>query len=139
MLGSNPSPTIWPFCIRGCLTASSRSDDDQEIEEALLFLVKNMTSGKERASVSDGWAARQSVVLTAADVHGPCHCSFQARIAPRPAPSWRIMKWTTPAAALCVRTMCDRIMKMLHQRRWRENSLFFNQLSGYTNVEVPKG
>lgn len=73
VLGSNPMPYYLAFLYPWLFDGIKPEDDDQEIEEALLFLVKNMTylSGKERASVSDGRAARQSVVLAAADVHGP--------------------------------------------------------------------
>ena len=102
VLGTNPMPYYLAFLYPWLFDGIKPEDDDQEIEQALLFLVKNMTSVEKPAA-------------TAAPGTPCCRCSPPTATAPcapgspPPVLFWRITRWTWPAAPWCARITCSRI------------------------------
>ena len=112
-------------------------DDDQEIEQALLFLVKNMTSVEKREMLylmagrhGSPWYS----LLQMFTAH--CHCSLRSRVT-----AARTILENYEMDKACGSLVCqDNVqpdMKMLHHAVEEGKLSVFNQLSGYTNVDFP--
>ena len=71
VLGTNPMPYYLAFLYPWLFDGIKPEDDDQEIEQALLFLVKNMTSVEKREMLYLMAGRHGSPWYSAADVHRP--------------------------------------------------------------------
>ena len=108
VLGINPLPYYLAFLYPWMFDGIKPDDNDEEIEQALLFLVKNMTQVEKRQLL-------YLMAATAAPGTPCCRCSrptATALCAPGsrlPGPFWKTTRWTRSAATWCVPTMCSPI------------------------------
>ena len=137
VLGTNPMPYYLAFLYPWLFDGIKPEDDDQEIEQALLFLVKNMTSVEKREMLylmagrhGSPWYS----LLQMFTAH--CHCSLRSRVT-----AARTILENYEMDMACGSLVCqDNVqpdMKMLHHAVEEGKQSVFNQLTGYTNVELP--
>lgn len=137
VLGTNPMPYYLAFLYPWLFDGIKPEDDDQEIEQALLFLVKNMTSVEKREMLylmagrhGSPWYS----LLQMFTAH--CHCSLRSRVT-----AARTILENYEMDKACGSLVCqDNVqpdMKMLHHAVEEGKLSVFNQLSGYTNVDFP--
>ena len=136
VLGSNPMPYYLAFLYPWLFDGITPEDDDQDIEQTLLFLVKNMTAVEKREMLylmagrhGSPWYS----MLQMFTAH--CHCSLRSRVT-----AARTILENYEMDKACGAMVCpDNVqpdMKMLHHAVEEGKQSVFNQLSGYTNVEV---
>ena len=137
VLGTNPMPYYLAFLYPWLFDGIKPEDDDQEIEQALLFLVKNMTQVEKRQLLylmagrhGSPWYS----LLQMFTAH--CHCSLRSRVT-----AARTILENYEMDMACGSLVCqDNVqpdMKMLHHAVEEGKLSVFNQLSGYTNVDFP--
>ena len=122
VLGINPLPYYLAFLYPWMFDGIKPDDNDEEIEQALLFLVKNMTQVEKR----------QLLYLMAGR-----HSSLRSRVT-----AARTILENYEMDQVCGDLVCpDNVqpdMKMLHHAVEEGKQSVFNQLSGYTNIDISK-
>lgn len=136
VLGINPMPYYLAFLYPWLFDGIKPENDDTEIEQALMFLVKNMTTLEKREMLylmagrhGSPWYS----LLQMFTAH--CHCSLRSRVT-----AARAILENYEMDEACSNLVCpDNIrpdIKMLKHAVDEGKQSVFNQLSGYTNVEV---
>ena len=106
VLGSNPMPYYLAFLYPWLFDGIKPEDGDEEIEQALMFLVKNMTTPEKRELLylmagrhGSPWYS----LLQMFTAH--CHCSLRSRVT---AARTILENYEMDQARWCVRAMCSR-------------------------------
>ena len=138
VLGINPLPYYLAFLYPWMFDGIKPDDNDEEIEQALLFLVKNMTQLEKRQLLylmagrhGSPWYS----LLQMFTAH--CHSSLRSRVT-----AARTILENYEMDQVCGDLVCpDNVqpdMKMLHHAVEEGKQSVFNQLSGYTNIDISK-
>ena len=135
VLGTNPLPYYLAFLYPWLFDGIMPEDNDEEIEQALLFLVKNMTQAEKRQMLylmagrhGSPWYS----LLQLFTAH--CHCSLRSRVTAARTILENYEMDQASGTSVCP----DNIqpdMKMLHHAVEEGKQSVFNQLTGYTNIE----
>ena len=135
VLGTNPLPYYLAFLYPWLFDGIMPEDNDEEIEQALLFLVKNMTQVEKRQMLylmagrhGSPWYS----LLQLFTAH--CHCSLRSRVTAARTILENYEMDQASGTSVCP----DNIqpdMKMLHHAVEEGKQSVFNQLTGYTNIE----
>ena len=135
VLGTNPLPYYLAFLYPWLFDGIMPEDNDEEIEQALLFLVKNMTPVEKRQMLylmagrhGSPWYS----LLQLFTAH--CHCSLRSRVTAARTILENYEMDQASGTSVCP----DNIqpdMKMLHHAVEEGKQSVFNQLTGYTNIE----
>lgn len=135
VLGTNPLLYYLAFLYPWLFDGIMPEDNDEEIEQALLFLVKNMTQVEKRQMLylmagrhGSPWYS----LLQLFTAH--CHCSLRSRVTAARTILENYEMDQASGTSVCP----DNIqpdMKMLHHAVEEGKQSVFNQLTGYTNIE----
>ena len=135
VLGTNPLPYYLAFLYPWLFDGIIPEDNDEEIDQALLFLVKNMTQVEKRQMLylmagrhGSPWYS----LLQLFTAH--CHCSLRSRVTAARTILENYEMDQASGTSVCP----DNIqpdMKMLHHAVEEGKQSVFNQLTGYTNIE----
>lgn len=136
VLGTNPLPYYLAFLYPWLFDGIKPESDDAEIEQALMFLVKNMTTLEKREMLylmagrhGSPWYS----LLQMFTAH--CHSSLRSRVT-----AARSILENYEMDEACNSLVCpDNIrpdLRMLRHAVEEGKQSVFNQLSGYTNIEV---